>query len=270
MGFLKKRIRTLTGILTLCLLSALFPASVYAQETGIGGGQNGKTILTTKIAGHPDDVEDGKGEVELPDGTIVTVEGDSLPDGLLFVVEHIGTEDTSVYDWIAECMEGLGSNFRVYDIYFVDSDGQRYEVTGTIMITISLNGAYKSPVIYYVSQGNDAFKMDSSVKNDKISFATTHNSYYVLAEQETDSDDPGQTGDKTVNDDKTGNTGNAGNTSDDSSKGTGSGSTGSTGAKTGDETNLMLWLLLGGGSAVVMVIFLSVALVGVKQKTKSK
>ncbi len=229
MGLLKKRIRTLTGILTLCLLSALFPVSAYAQEIYVGsdgsgqpasdsGEQDGKTVLTTKIAGHPDDVENGKGEVELPDGIILTVKGDSLPDGLLFVVEQIGTEDTSVYDWIAECMEGLGSNLRVYDIYFVDSDGQRYEVTGTITITISLNGAYKSPVIYYVSQGNDASKMDSSVKNDRISFATTHNSYYVLAEQETDSDNPE-----------------------------------STGVKTGDNTNLMLWLLSGVGAIAALM-----------------
>ena len=53
---------------------------------------------------------------------------------------------------------------------------------------------------------------------DRISFATTHNSYYVLAEQETDSDNPG-----------------------------------STGVKTGDNTNLMLWLLSGGGAIAALM-----------------
>lgn len=240
MGFLKKGIRTLAEAAALCLLLTALPASAYAQETGTG--QDGTTILTTKIAGYPDDVEDGKGKVELPDGTIVTVEGDSLPDGLLLIVEQIGKEDTSVYDWIAECMEGLGRKLRVYDIYFVDSDGQRYEVTETITVTISLNGAYKSPAIYYVSKGNGASRLDSSVKDDRISFAARHSRYYVLAEQETGSGGSGQNIDETDQDDKTGNTS--------------GGSSRITGAKTGDDTNLMLWLLLGGGSAAGLAALL--------------
>ena len=151
MGFLKKGIRTLAEAAALCLLLTALPVPVQAQDAQTG--QNSQTVLTTKVNGHPDTVDKGSGEVTLDDGTAVTVEGDSLPDGLLFVVEHILEEENGeTHDWIEKCMEGLGTNLRVYDIYFVDSNGQRYEVNGQITVTIGLNGGYRNPSVYYVSE----------------------------------------------------------------------------------------------------------------------
>lgn len=189
MGFLKKGIRILAEAAALCLLLTALPAPVQAQEAQTG--QDSRTVLTTKVDGHPDTVEKGSGEVTLDDGTAVTVEGDSLPDGLLFVVEHIRKEENGeTHDWIEKCMEGLGTNLRVYDIYFVDSNGQRYEVDGKIAVTISLDGAYRNLSVYYVSEQGSVTRMESSVSGGKISFATTHNSYYVLAEQPEASTEP--------------------------------------------------------------------------------
>ena len=280
MEVLKKRIRALTGAAALCLLLAGLPVSALAQETQTV--QDSQTVLTTKVNGHPDTVEQGSGEVTLDDGTAVTVEGDSLPDGLLFVVEHIQEEENGeIHDWIVKCMEGHGTNLRVYDIYFVDSNGQRYEVDGQITVTISLNGAYKNPSVYYVSEQGSVTRMESSVSGGKISFAATHNSYYVLAEQpeggneteapgeteteteteasdetetETETEVPGETESETETE-KTGgkqteDTGTSGKTPGSSS---GSNAKG-TAAKTGDETDLMLWILLCGGSVMVLLL----------------
>ena len=86
--------------------------SQAAQETQTG--QNSQTVLTTKVNGHPDTVEKGSGEVTLDDGTAVTVEGASLPDGLLFVVEHILEEENGeIHDWVGKCMEGLDEPARL-------------------------------------------------------------------------------------------------------------------------------------------------------------
>ena len=280
MKVLKKRIRALTGAAALCLLLAVLPVSALAQETQTVQDsqaaqetqtvQDSQTVLTTKVNGHPDTVEQGSGEVTLDDGTAVTVEGDSLPDGLLFVVEHIQEEENGeIHDWIVKCMEGHGTNLRVYDIYFVDSNGQRYEVDGQITVTISLNGAYKNPSVYYVSEQGSVTRMESSVSGGKISFAATHNSYYVLAEQPeggNETETPGETETETetkVPDEtetetetekmggkQTENTGTSGKTPGNSS---GSNAKG-TAAKTGDETDLMLWILLCGGSVMVLLI----------------
>lgn len=302
MGFLKKGIRTLAAAAALCLLLAALPAPVWAQEAQnvqdsqaaqetqtvqdsqaaqeTQTGQNSQTVLTTKVNGHPDTVEKGSGEVTLDDGTAVTVEGASLPDGLLFVVEHILEEENGeIHDWVGKCMEGLGTNLRVYDIYFVDSNGQRYEVDGQITVTISLNGGYRNPSVYYVSGQGSVTRMESSVSDGRISFTTTHNSYYVLAEQpeggneteapgeteteteapdetetETETEAPGGTETETETE-KTGgkqteNTGTSGKTPGNSS---GSDAKG-TAAKTGDETDLVLWILLCGGSVMVLLI----------------
>lgn len=302
MGFLKKGIRTLAAAAALCLLLAALPAPVWAQEAQnvqdsqaaqetqtvqdsqaaqeTQTGQNSQTVLTTKVNGHPDTVEKGSGEVTLDDGTAVTVEGASLPDGLLFVVEHILEEENGeIHDWVGKCMEGLGTNLRVYDIYFVDSNGQRYEVDGQITVTISLNGGYRNPSVYYVSGQGSVTRMESSVSDGRISFTTTHNSYYVLAEQpeggneteapgeteteteapdetetETETEAPGETESETETE-KTGgkqteNTGTSGKTPGNSS---GSDAKG-TAAKTGDETDLVLWILLCGGSVMVLLI----------------
>lgn len=302
MGFLKKGIRTLAAAAALCLLLAALPAPVWAQEAQnvqdsqaaqetqtvqdsqaaqeTQTGQNSQTVLTTKVNGHPDTVEKGSGEVTLDDGTAVTVEGASLPDGLLFVVEHILEEENGeIHDWVGKCMEGLGTNLRVYDIYFVDSNGQRYEVDGQITVTISLNGGYRNPSVYYVSGQGSVTRMESSVSDGRISFTTTHNSYYVLAEQpeggneteapgeteteteapdetetETETEAPGETESETETE-KTGgkqteNTGTSGKTPGNSS---GSDAKG-TAAKIGDETDLMLWILLCGGSVMILLI----------------
>ena len=292
MGFLKKRIRTLAKAASLCLLLAALPAPAQAQETQTvqdsqaaqetQTAQDSQTVLTTKVNGHPDTVDKGSGEVTLDDGTAVTVEGDSLPDGLLFVVEHILEEENGkIHDWIETCMKGLGTNLRVYDIYFVDSNGQRYEVNGQITVTIGLNGGYRNPSVYYVSGQGSVTRMESSVSGGKISFATTHNSYYVLAEQpeggneteapdetetgteteapdetetETETEAPGETESETETEKtggkQTGNTGTSGKTPGNSS---GSDAKGAA-AKTGDETDLMLWILLCGGSVMVLLV----------------
>lgn len=180
-------------------------------------------------------------------------------------------------------MEGLGTNLRVYDIYSVDSNGQRYEVDGQITVTISLNGAYKNPSVHYVSGQGSVTRMESSVSGGKISFATTHNSYYVLAEQSEVSTEPTPTptpgdgteptptptpgdgteptptptpGDST----EPTTTPTPGAGADNQRTGNGTGGNGvnrttqGTAAKTGDETDMMLWILLCGGSVLVLLI----------------
>lgn len=49
--------------------------------------------------------------------------------------------------------------FWIYDIYFLDGSGQRYEVTEKMSVTISLNGEYRSPTVYYVSSADSAVFM---------------------------------------------------------------------------------------------------------------
>lgn len=176
-----KRKGIFAGLALFIFLTMLAASTaVCAQENE---GQSGsRIVLETVVKGQPAMVENNKAETVLPDGTAVTVEGETLTDGLLLVLELVSMDNGDVLAWIERCMQGKGTNLRAYDIYFVDNNGKRYELTGQITVTISLNGAYTNPAVYYIPESGIAEKLAVSVREDRISFVTDHNSYYVLAE----------------------------------------------------------------------------------------
>lgn len=171
--------RRMTGFAALFLLLIfIFPLNAFAAENT---GQSGTQItLTVSVPGYPADVEGGAAQTTLPDGSRVAVQGEVLPDGLLFVVEPL---EAGTLAWIESCMEGKGTNLRGYDIYFLDDSGNRYEITEPITVSFSLNGEYRNPAVYYICESGETQKMETSVNEDQISFITDHNSYYALAEQ---------------------------------------------------------------------------------------
>ena len=182
MGEKRKRMRGWAYAAALSLALAMIPAQAGGQETRPGGTQDGSTTLTARVRGMASAVEDQRGEVTFPDGSVAAAEGESLPDGLLLVVERIDETDPETYAWIAQRMEGLGSSLQAYDIYFVDSSGQRYEAEGEVRIVLSLDGAYEEPAAYAVPREGEPVRLESSVENGRITF-TAADGYYVLAEQ---------------------------------------------------------------------------------------
>ncbi|MDO4340360.1 MAG: hypothetical protein Q4C91_20095 [Eubacteriales bacterium] len=180
-----KRIFRKTAALCV-LLALLLPAAVSAQETESPGADS--LVLETVVTGTAGMVNGGKAEAELPDGNTITTESEELQDGLLLVVELAEEQDGSVFSWIQELLKGKATKLRAYDIYFVDSSGMRYEIKESLRITISLNGGYSRPVIYYVDKEEGAGLLKSSVSGDRISFetGTFQSSYYVLGERTQD------------------------------------------------------------------------------------
>ncbi|MDO5346707.1 MAG: hypothetical protein Q4E91_13325, partial [Lachnospiraceae bacterium] len=156
------------GLAALFFLVMLFsPMAAYAQENG--EQSDNRVVLETVVKGQPAVVENNRTEAVLPDGTTITVEGDALPDGLLLVLELVTEDQPDILAYITGRMQGRGTNLRIYNIYFVDSSGRRYEITGQITITISLNGGYTSPGVYYLPESGVAEKLESSVQDDSIS-----------------------------------------------------------------------------------------------------
>ena len=223
----------------LLLLISIFPMTAFAAEdTGQSGSQ---LTLTVSVSGYPVDIENGQAETTLPDGTTVTVQGETLPDGVLLVVEPL---EGDALAWIESCMEGKGTNIRAYDIYFLDDSGNRYEITEPITVSFSLNGEYQRPVVYYISESGETQKMETSVAGDQISFTTDHNSYYALAQQ--------------VGTEETGSSGNPSDSTGGTGGQTGSGTSGNVSGKdspkTGDATEPGLWT---GMMAVSMILVIA-------------
>lgn len=220
----------MTGLAALfLLLISLFPATVFAAEEG--SASDSQLTLKVSAPGYSANVEGGQAQTELPDGTDVTVQGGDQINDLLFVVEPL---DENLLMWIKSCMEGKGTNIRAYDIYFLDHDGNRYEVTSPITLSFGLDGAYQHPVVYYINENGETQKMDTSVSGDRISFTTDHNSYYALAEQVETENPAGTDGGGTLPD-----------------RGDGTLSSGKDSPKTGDDSAVTLWMGMMTISAIL-------------------
>ena len=219
--------------------------AVFAAEEGASSGS--QLTLTVSAPGYSADVDGGQAQTALPDRTEITVQGGDRIEGLLFMVEPLEGE---LYDWIVRCLEGSGTNIRAYDIYFLDTEGNRYEVTEPLTLSFSLNGAYENPAAYYVSESGEIQKMEATVSGDQISFVTDHNSYYALAEQaEAEETEETEESDETEGEDETDG---VGETSGSGSGTSGSGGTSGQGSpKTGDDAPVGLWMGAMAGSALL-------------------
>ncbi|MCD8046626.1 MAG: hypothetical protein LUE90_08385 [Clostridiales bacterium] len=160
------------------LLLTLLLSSVQAHAAGT----DSLTIQTT-VSGYSAMTQDGTAKVTLPDGTVLTAGGSALEDGLLFVIEPVTESDAAdLYAWISSCLQGKGSDLMAYNIYFVDSNGNRCDAAGETTITISLSSDYGNPSVYRVATDGTATQMGTSVGNGVVSFVMGGNGYYALLE----------------------------------------------------------------------------------------
>lgn len=125
----------------------------------------------------------GQATAELEQGTTLTVTGLPEQDGLTLVIYPIPAGDTQAWSWFAGCMAPYGTKLYPLDIYFEDSDGNRVELSVTITITIETLRDYTDPIVCYVATDGTVEVLDSHTEGNTITFTTTHNSYYVLAER---------------------------------------------------------------------------------------
>jgi len=235
------------SLVFLLMTLLLLPLQAHAAETEA----DSLTIQTT-VSGYSGMAQDGTAKVTLPDGTSVTVGGSALEDGLLLVVEPITESDApDAYTWISSALQDKGSGLTAYDIYFVDSNGNRCEAAGETTITITLSAAYENPSVYRVAADGTAAQMEITVENEVISFAMDGSGYYALLESPEDTS--GGLGDAESPDtdtvsgteattETTGSTDDTGSTDADSTSGTETttettGSTDDTGSTDADSTS---------------------------------
>ncbi|MCD8131513.1 MAG: hypothetical protein LUE16_09610 [Lachnospiraceae bacterium] len=177
-----KRNKILRAAIFVSLLLAflLFSVQAHAAET------DSLTIQTT-VSGYSGMAQDGTAKVTLPDGTVITADGSTLEDGLLLVAELVTESDAAdVCAWISSILQDKGSDLTAYDIYFVDSTGNRCDAAGQTTITITLSTAYENPSVYRVAADGTVVQMEITVENGAISFVMGGNGYYALLESPED------------------------------------------------------------------------------------
>ena len=179
----RKRTGALGIALLLCLLMA-FPCSAAAPTESRETRIEVRARYIRESDRYTAPVENGGAAVTLGDGSSVAVSG-VTGNGLWLVVYPIPKTDAQGFRWFESCMAAYGTNIYPMDIYFIDQDGNRVEVSRTVTVTVTVETleTYASPVICHLSTEGNVTVMDSSVDGKRITFQTDHNSYYVLAEK---------------------------------------------------------------------------------------
>ena len=256
----RKRTGALGIALLLCLLMAL-PCSAAALTESRKTEIEVRARYIQESDRYTAPVENGGAAVTLGDGSSVAVSG-VTGNELRLVVYPIPKTDAQGFRWFESCMAAYGTNIYPMDIYFIDQDGNRVEVSRTVTVTVETLETYASPVICHLSTGGNVTVMDSSVDGKRITFQTDHNSYYVLAEKK---EEPGSETEETETPgSETEETETPGSETERTSgpaagNSTRPGKTGSAGKaspKTGDDSGIWMWIALmcisGAGIAVIL------------------
>lgn len=219
----------------ICILTVYSTTICYAGNSALAGeqGQTDFGIYATYIAGKTEyltsPVQNGKAEIQLPDGRRIVVSG-VTDSSLTLVVYPITSQDTKAWEWFAACLERKGKNISPFEIYFTDKKGNRIAVDG---VTISLSDALKNSSAFSLNSKGTLKTLSVQSRDGQISFQADGSYYYVLAEK-TEQDNPNEPTTQPTT--QTG----ANNSTDVNHTGRGKAS----GAKTGDDTPLELYMVL--------------------------
>lgn len=172
--------------------------------------------------------DNGNAEATLPDGTKVTVSG--IPDqNWQLVVEPITAAEKAAWDWMTGCVSGKIKNCSAFYVFFLDADGQEHPASG-VTVTIKLPSKLSDPMTYALDKSGTPTKLDSTSSEGTLTFKANGSPYYILGEK-TDGGTPVKPGTDPTTPDS---------------------------PKTGDDTHLVLWLVILLASAaciLVLVLF---------------
>lgn len=219
----------------LCMLTAYMSMICYAGNSVLTEEQDRTDfgIYVTYIAGKTEyltaPVKNGKSELSLPDGSVLTVSG-VKDNSLTLVVYPIPRKDAEAWEWFEACMEGKGKNISPYEIYFIDSNENRIVADG---VTISISNALENPAAFSLDSDGILTMLELRIRADRMIFRADGSCYYVLAEKT----EPEISGEPTIKPTIPGTTGN-----NAAANNTGNGMT--SGAQTGDDTPVEVYIAL--------------------------
>lgn len=134
---------------------------------------------------------DGSYEVTTDNGVHIKVNCSRTE--LTLVVHQISKLEKECYDWFESCFSQDVASFIPYDIFFLDSSGERVELAPDMEMAISKSQADES--VLWLSYDGTTTTLTYTVNNDELVFKTTNiGGYYLLYENMSEAQSP-QTGD---------------------------------------------------------------------------
>ena len=225
-----------------------FALPCAAQTVNVSGEANGDIYAkyTSALAGcYTDKVSGGSASITTDGGITISVKG--AQSGLTLVVMPVLQRDTQAWTWFLAQMSVKVDKFMPFDIFFKDEYGNTVPVTSNIEVMITVPDGYTNPIIYNLFSDETLGKLNSAAASKTLTFTYSGKGYIVLASVTSGDGDPkdpsapSQPGGDISTDPS-----NPGKIPD-----------------TGDNTNMTLWLLLGGATLIILICML---IVGRKKK----
>ena len=129
------------------------------------------------------EVQNGTAETILDDGTSVSV-ANAPNDAVMLMVVPVPKTETEAWNWITACVKKIANPVHTFDIYFMDSRGERLDADGAV---VTLNCPHGSGVPVVCSLDTDGtvhvLTPSSQARMMVVTFTTNGSSYYVMGEK---------------------------------------------------------------------------------------
>lgn len=178
--------RKISAMLISILLMFLWSITIFSAEPSVPGGQDigvyAKAVYTLPDGCYAADLENGRYTVTLPDGTVIIVIPENVDEEIRLVVCPIEKDEREAYEWFTGCTRDFGVRQRFYEIYFIDSYGNRVKFSQAAGMRIILEESYKKPLTAILSTQGELTEIETESDGKVVSFPFRGAGYYVLAE----------------------------------------------------------------------------------------
>ena len=190
----------------------------------------------------PDEPVEQSPAVDYTDkATGVTVHADKgvFEEGVQVIVTEI-TKDGD-YDNTALSLSDIGKKFKLYDVKFLDKEGNELAPNGTVTISFPIASGYNSAnlAVYRINEDGSKTLVKGTIEDGFYKIVTKTAAQYALVEK-----------DSTITDEQ-----NTANVNDGTNSGTTTGTqTGVDAPQTGDNSHFALWFMLMLASAGMLAV----------------
>lgn len=207
--------------LLIAVMALAAPVSAYVAEASLNpGGQKDIDVYAKYTLSLPENmylsqITGGRAVFTAASGAsvILTFAGNNYDSYNVYLIE-LTEADKAAYSWLSGI---IGGDFTAYCVVFKDEDGNTVKIEDTFTVTVTKPQGYGDVTVYTVNAAGNKNIASVTVQDGKLVFGLSGSNYFAIADKsDSGVDKPGDS------------------------------------PKTGDNSNPIFWLLLGGAALIVL------------------
>lgn len=197
------------------------------------------------IPDKPEELSPAVDYIDSMTGVRVSADKGVLPEGVQVIVTEITSG--SDYDNAVSALSTIGKNFKLYDVRFVDADGNEVSPNGTVTVIFPVPADYNSAAaaVYRISDNGAKTLIKGTIDGSSYSVITKSTGKYAIVEKDSDVNNAA---------DNNGGSNTNGNGNSNGNNNNGSTNNGTKAPQTGDASVLLLAIMLTVTMAALPVL----------------